>query len=159
MILIINGAPGVGKSKTAESLNLKISQSAWIDGDWLLAINPWTGVDQERQLRYQQIAVVAKNYHDFGLTTIIISFVYPGQNGLAEQISLLEKIDQVKVVSLVVDPEILTHRHSTDPRDREKLENALDLNEKIKQLPDTEFIDNSEMTLEQTAEAVLQKIK
>jgi adenylate kinase family enzyme len=159
MIVIINGAPGTGKSKTAELLNEKIKQSAWIDGDWMLRINPRKGTDEERKLRYEQISKVAKTYYEKGYTNIIISFVYPGPTSLSQQISFLSSIDDVVVVSLITNSEELQRRHSTDSYKREDIESSIELNNKIKQLSNSEFIDNTAISIQEVVEEIIVKFK
>ena len=155
MIVIINGAPGTGKTKTAEELNSKIPQSALIDGDCLLAINPRNNSDEERSLRYKLIAEVAKIYYQHGYLTIFIAFVYPGPSSLSEQIQLLSNFDQVKVVSLITDNEELRRRHQSDNYKRGGIENSIRLNDQIKKLTETELIDNTHLSLEQVAEEII----
>ena len=159
MVVIINGAPGTGKSRTAEALLLKTPQSAWIDGDWLLAIHPRNGTNEERILRYTQIAGVAKTYYENGYTTIFISFVYPGPTSLSEQVELLTAIDQVKVVSLITDSEELRKRHLLDTYKREGIENSIELNNKISILNVDCQINNTNVTLDEVVAKIQEFIK
>ncbi len=153
MIVIINGAPGTGKTKTAEVLLSQTFQSAAIDGDWLLGINPRNGTDDERRLRYKQIAGVIKVYIENGYKTIFVTFVYPGATSLSEQIELLS-FDKVRVISLITEPEQLKKRHADDPREREEVESSIKLNDQIKQLSNCDFIDNTNLSPEETAEKI-----
>lgn len=159
MIIIINGAPGVGKSKTAELLHEQTQNSAWVDGDWLLRVNPLTGSDKERFLRYELIGTLAERYKKHGYETIVISFVYMGPNALAKQLEYLEKVDTVKVFSIVVNKEALTHRHTNDTYPREKLESSLEINEKIRNLEGTEIIDTSDLSLKEVVEVIKKKLE
>lgn len=148
MIIIINGAPGSGKTKTVQQLMESTLNSAAIDGDPLLGINPFSRKIEERQIQYENIAVVARNYHDHGYKTIFISFVY-GQSQLEIQRKLLENIDKVEVFVLVPNEETLRNRHETDSYVRETIESSIGLNKDMAELKNVHIIDNSHMTIEQ----------
>lgn len=158
MIVIINGAPGSGKTKTAEYLFEKTINSAWIDGDVMLGINPQNRTDKELELRERNIASVVKNYNQYGYKTIYISFVYMSSNYLANQIDLLKNIDDIKVISLIVDDDILKERHINDNYKRVSIESSLEINQKIKDMNECEFIDNSNMTIEEVGAYIMNKL-
>ena len=158
MITVINGAPGSGKSKTAQCLFETTSQSAWVDGDWLLAINPTMENDDERKLRYKNISTLVKNYHENGFTNVFVSFVYMKSSDLQEQIDSLKIIDSVRVFALVSDSETLRNRHSEDTYKREEIESSIDLNNKIAAMEDNEVINNSTLSIEEVAKLIKEKL-
>jgi adenylylsulfate kinase-like enzyme len=152
MIILINGAPGSGKTKTAEYLFENTDNIAFVDGDWLLAVNPFDRKNEDqRRLRYRNIATVAKNYYDAGYQTVIITFVYPTDELIREQIDLLKQITNVTVVSLVPSDEKLHARHAGDSYKRVDISHAVDLNNQIKSTEAGVKIDNSALTVEETA--------
>ncbi len=157
MIIIINGAPGSGKTKTAEYLFLHTDKSAWIDGDTMLGIQPQLRTDTELDLREENIAAVARNYYKYGYTTIFVSFVYMGPMYLSKQINLLSPIDTVKVIALVPDEAVLRERHVNDDYKREGIEPSIEINRKIKALDADEVIDNSHMSVSALGEYILEK--
>ncbi len=151
MIVIINGAPGSGKTKTAEYLFLHTEHSALIDGDVMLTINPQKRTEEELTLREENIAAVAKNYHRHGYSIIFLAFVYMGPLYLAKQVDLLQEIDSVKVVGLVPTERTLRERHMHDEYKREGIESSIEINKKIAALKDMHIIDNSSLTIEEVA--------
>lgn len=153
MIVVINGAPGSGKTKTVKHLLESTPNSAAIDGDLLLGINPQNRTDDERRLRYKNITDVAKNYHQSGYKTIFISFVY-GQKQLSEQLDMLKEIDKVEVFALVPNEEALRKRHAQDTYSREGIESSIALNKKIAAVKGVHVIDNSEMSIEEVARKI-----
>ena len=50
MIIIINGALGVGKTSVAEELHWKFDQSVHLDGDAIGNVNPFEIYDDDRTL-------------------------------------------------------------------------------------------------------------
>lgn len=157
MFVIINGAPGSGKSSTAKFLFENLDKSAYVDGDWLLATTPQDHGEQ-RRLRYKNIASVARNYYEGGFTTVFISFVYVRDEDLAEQVRLLSDLDSVKVFALVPSEEILRKRHLGDSYRREGIESSIKLNQQIAVLKDIEIIDNSEISIEEVSQLIKQKL-
>lgn len=155
MIIIVNGAPGSGKTKTVRHLMETTLNSAAIDGDFLLGINPQNRTDEERTLRYKNIADVAKNYFEFGYKTIFISFVY-GKSQLEEQIDFLKNTDNVEVFALVPNEETLRNRHSGDKYDREDIESSIELNRRIAEIENIQIIDNSNLSIEEVAGKIKQ---
>ena len=125
MIIIINGAPGSGKTKTAQYLFENTDKSAFIDGDWLLAITPEHKNDEERRLRYKNITSLAKNYNESGFTNIFVSFVYISDTNLQEQITQLNELGDVKVFVLTPTDDRLKERHTKDDYKREGIETSI----------------------------------
>jgi len=158
MIVIINGAPGSGKTKTAAYLFEHTSPSAIIDGDPMLGINPQNRTDEELDLRQKNITSVARNYHESGYSTIFVAFVYMGPKYLSKQIDLLKKIDDTKVVALVPNEQTLRNRHLNDDYKREGIESSLDINNKIRELPADLIIDNSNIAIEEVCEQIKSKL-
>jgi adenylate kinase family enzyme len=157
MIVIINGAPGAGKTKTAQFLFESTDKSAFVDGDWLLAINP-EDRKEKRHLRYKNIAAITRNYYEDGFTNIFISFVYTRPEDLSEQINLLKDLDQVLVFALIPNDEALRKRHAEDTYKREEIESSVELNNKINELENIEKIDNSNLPIEEVARIIKDKI-
>lgn len=154
MIVIINGAPGSGKTKTAAYLFEHTSPSAIIDGDPMLGINPQNRTDEELDLRQKNITSVAGNYHESGYPTIFVAFVYMEPKYLSKQIEQLKTVDDVKVIALVPNEETLRNRHLNDDYKREEIESSIDINSRIKELPADEIINNSDMTIEEVGEHI-----
>jgi broad-specificity NMP kinase len=150
MIIIVTGTPGSGKTKTVHELMESTLNSAAIDGDPFLGINPFNRTTEERQLQYKNIADVARNYYEHGYKTIFIAFVY-GQSQLEMQIELLKDIDKVEVFVLTPKEKALRERHESDSYEREAIEPSLELNQKMAELKNVDIIDNSDMSIEEVA--------
>ena len=157
MIVIINGAPASGKTKTAKLLSESIDKSALIDGDWLLATHPHDHGDQ-RYLRYKNITSLAKNYHEAGFTNIFIAFVYARAEDITEQVNQLAEIDTVKVFALTPHADTLKKRHSEDDYNRANIDETLDLHSKIQALESMEIIDNTNLSPEEVVEQIKSKL-
>ena len=157
MIIIINGAPGSGKSKTAELLSKSLPKSAWVDGDWMLRSNLSDPEEKLRLFRYQNIANLTKSYINIGCDFVIISFVYVGPIGLSDQINLLKTLDKIIVFNLITNEKSLRERHNNDSYEREDIEESIKLNERIRKIEGVEMIDNSEKTIEETIQIIINR--
>lgn len=157
MVVIINGAPGVGKTKTAKLLFETTNNSAFIDGDWVLETNP-DDRKTYRHLRYKNIATLAKNYSEAGFLNIFVSFVYTRPEDLLEQTNLLKDLEPVFIFSLIPSEEVLRRRHAEDNYKRVDIETSVKLNSQINDLEKVEKIDNSSLSPEQVADIIKAKI-
>jgi len=159
MIILINGAPGSEKTKTAERLFELQPQSAWVDGDYMLVVNPQERTNKEMRLRMKNISAAVNNYHEAGYSNIFISFVYMEPQFLSDQINMLSGIDTVLTVALVPDEETLRNRHNQDTYKREGIEYSISINKQIASIKHDEVIDNSQMSIDEVAQKIIQIIK
>ncbi len=157
MIIIVTGAPGSGKSKTCKHLLELTENSAWIDGDSLLATNPFNRSEQ-RLIRYKNIAFLVKNYYEGGFKTIYISFVYARQGDLETQINLFEDMDKMKVFALIPNNKSLSKHHLGDAYNRVDIKSSVELNNKIALLDNLEIIDNSNLSIDDVSNYILKTI-
>lgn len=49
-LVIVNGAPGVGKTTTCRELQRLLDRSVWLDGDWCWMANPWIVTEETRRM-------------------------------------------------------------------------------------------------------------
>lgn len=158
MIVIISGAPGSGKTKTAEYLVQTTPNSAWIDGDWMLRINPQKRNTKEIYLRMKNISDIVKNYNKSGYSYIFISFVYMGSKVINDQKNMFSNIDTVRFFALVPDDNTLRNRHDKDTYEREEIESSIKINRTIANLENVTVIDNSNLSIEEVAKKITQAI-
>lgn len=110
-----------------------------------------------RLFRYRNIADLTKSYISIGCDFVIISFVYVGPIGLSDQINLLKTTDKVKVFNLVTNEKSLRKRHNNDSYERESIEESIKLNESIRKISGVEMIDNSEKTIGEIVQIIIDK--
>jgi len=159
MIILVNGAPGSGKTKTAERLFESLPQSAWVDGDYMLVVNPQERTNKELYLRMKNIAAAVNNYHEAGYSNIFISFVYMEPQFLSDQKNMLLGDDKILAIALCPDEQTLRNRHDSDSYKREGIESSININKQISAIQHDVVIDNSQMSIEEVAQQIIQMIK
>ena len=126
-LIIINGAPGVGKSTVGSLLFSKLNNSAFLDGDSVWRINPFEVNEKTKDIVEQNIAFVLRNYIEAGYEYVILAWVLHMQSIIDR---LLSKLDDFKlkvyVFTLVADEETLVDRVRADTKMKRDHEIAKD---------------------------------
>ena len=135
--IIINGAPGVGKSTLLKLLEDKLSKGyALVDGDDVGRTIPLDNSVEWLNLIQDNIVSCAKNFKKYKINTLIISFVFPSNERL-QRLSNFLKNEECNVyhITLICDSKELEKRIKL--RNTQKLisvSKALKLNDEIKRL-------------------------
>jgi chloramphenicol 3-O-phosphotransferase len=94
MIIVINGALGVGKSSVAEQLHYKFEKSVHLEGDSIGNVQPFEIYDEVRLNHlYRTMELLIgfhqrNDYHNF-----VINYVFESSESLHELLELLRPLD------------------------------------------------------------------
>ncbi|MEW6195553.1 MAG: AAA family ATPase [Bacteroidota bacterium] len=95
MIIIINGALGVGKTSVAETIHRKFEKSVHLDGDHIGNVNPFEIYDNNRiKYLYNTLALLVEFHKRNGYPNIVINYVFESPESLNGLISLLVPYDK-----------------------------------------------------------------
>ena len=72
-LIFITGAPGTGKTEVARGLFNRLPNSAWLDGDDVWRMNPFTVDDTTIALAHSNVGAVLRNYLAAGFSHVIFS--------------------------------------------------------------------------------------
>ena len=61
-LVIVNGAPGIGKTITCRELQRLLDKSVWLDGDWCWMTNPWIVTEETKRMAEENIAFLLDNF-------------------------------------------------------------------------------------------------
>jgi predicted ABC-type ATPase len=126
-LIIINGAPGVGKSTVGSLLLSKLNNSAFLDGDSVWRINPFEVNEKTKNIVDQNIAFVLRNYIEAGYEYVILAWVLHRQTIIDRLLSKLNDFKlKVYVFTLVADEETLVDRVRADAKTQRDHEIAKD---------------------------------
>lgn len=159
--IIINAAPGVGKSTLLKLLENNLPQGyAVVDGDDVGRTIPLVKTVDWLNLMQDNIVSCAKNYKRYNIKTLIISFVFPTKERL-QRLSDLLKDEECFVyhITLTCDSNQLKKR--IEIRNTQKLisiSNALEMNNKIKELKSYYSLDTTNKFPEEVANLICEKI-
>ena len=91
-LIIINGAPGVGKSTVGNLLFSRLNNSAILDGDDVWRINPFKVTDVTRDIVEQNITFVLGNYMKSNYEHVILTWVLHRQSIIDSLLKGLEDL-------------------------------------------------------------------
>lgn len=96
MIIIINGALGVGKTEVAWKLIEYFDRAILLDGDYLGAVYPFEIYDGQRvDYLYQTIHHLVAFHVEHGYRNFVINYVFETPESLARLRQLLAELDDV----------------------------------------------------------------
>jgi len=105
MIILLNGALGIGKTETAWALLEKFDRAVMLDGDYIGAVHPFEIHDDDRvEYLYRTILHLVEFHHHNGYENFVINYVFEKPASLASLRARLVPIgDPVYVFRLVCE--------------------------------------------------------
>lgn len=155
-IILITGAPGVGKTETARALiSLCPKKSVWLDTDKIVSIQPFTIDDNFYELLFNNIVSCIQNYEIWGAKLIVISGVVLPSNILSKLLSYISKYDW-SVYGLYASEYLVKQRILRDKKGQNVSQRLkwLHLLEETKILKNATLIDNSSLFIEEVANQI-----
>ncbi len=162
-LILINGQGGTGKTSVALALQNRIQNSAYIEADSLVAVNPFE-FEKLGPLLHKNAASLIQNFVGAGYETIITAGLTRNQEQLDEFLKLLNVKAEITFVWLRASKEVRIARRQARGRDGADSEEHFEFMEKI--YPDVESftvpgkfikIDTTTKTLEEVINEYLEK--
>lgn len=157
-VIVVNGAPGVGKSTVLRAMaDLVPPGSAMFDGDDVARVRPHRLSLEWLNLVQENLLACAENFRNFGVNHLFIAFPFPSQ----ERVDRLnrafgERGFGMRWVSLLADAQYQRERLVVrNPRLYHNLETLAGYNEQVKALAGVPRIDTTAKTLDQVAAEVV----
>ena len=130
-LYLIGGPMGVGKTTVCRELQKRLDRSVFLDGDWCWDAHPFQVTEETKTMVLENICFLLNNFLRCpAYDHVIFCWVLHQQAILDDLRSRLNTRDcQVRAVSLVTSPEVLTARLKADiragRRDRDALARSL----------------------------------
>lgn len=161
-LYLIGGAMGVGKTSVCNILKKTLPNSVFLEGDWCWDSHPFQITEETKVMVIDNIRYLLNNFLNCGAyENIIFCWVMHKQHIIDDILSDIdEKRYEIYKISLVCETEVLTKRLLKDIslgiRDDSVINRSLSYLPLYEEL-DTIKIDNSYLSLIQTAEKIIRK--
>ena len=110
-LIFIGGAPGIGKTTIARKLFERLEHSAWLEGDDVWRMNPFTVNEHTKQMVERNIQFVLRSYLTAGFAYVLFSWVLHHQSIIDRILEGLEGIKyELFTFTLVCDEPALVSR-------------------------------------------------
>lgn len=159
-LYLVGGTMGVGKTTVCQILKKKMDKAVFLDGDWCWDADPFLVNDETKKMVMENISFLLNNFiHCSAYDNIIFCWVMHEQEIINQ---LLERLDTkectIKIISLLCREKQLVDRLKKDVC--LGLRTAEVIKRSVERIPlygklQTEKIDTSEITVEQTADIIL----
>lgn len=158
-LIIINGAPGVGKTTVSKELNKSLRKSVWLDGDWCWMMNPWMITEENIKMVESNIIFLLRNYLSNSTFDYIIFNWVLHREEITQR--LLEGIDDFEYeltrITLTCSNESLRERMLLDNRTLEQYEKSSSRLRSYEQMK-TYKIDTSNIRIDETIIRIKQQL-
>lgn len=159
MIIFLNGSMNAGKSTVAKLLVKELPNTALLEIDSLREMIDWMPLDQSIPINLENAVSVIKNFVAGGLNVVV---PYPlSQKNYDYMLEKLKDLD-IKIYVFTLAPKlekVLTNRGTRELENSEKDRIKYHYDIGIHNPNFGEIIDNSELSPEDTAKIILNKIK
>lgn len=158
-LIFISGSINSGKSTTSQKLAELLPNSALIHGDTVRHFVTWLPLQQALPITLQNIADIAKNFLEAGLNVIVD---YPLEKKQFEALSGQLLDDATSVQAFVLSPRLEVAQSQRGERVLSAKEIERIAYHYQTNMHDPSFgicIDNSEITIEETAQMIYESIK
>ena len=155
-LIVINGAMGIGKTSICKELNKKLTNSAWLDGDWCMMINPLHFTEKNQKIFLDNVYHLLNNYLSSpSFEYVIFSWVIPREEMMEYIIKKLSAHSfEVMRVTLLCEDTKLRERMLNAGRDKATIKKSI-LYQQTFRSGNTIKIDTTELSVLATVDKVL----
>lgn len=157
-LIFIGGPPAVGKTTVAHLLWHELDHCAWLEGDAVWRIRPFSVTPASRRLAEANITAVLGNYLESGYSHVLLSWVLHRLDLIQRLLAPLEGLaKEVHQFTLVATPEVLRRRFELDPKRGRFSELPLWRLEEAASLP-TRQIDTTSLSPSEVARLIISEL-
>lgn len=119
-LIIIFGQEGVGKTTIISTLPEYIPNSAGVDGEDLINVNPWTWNEKNIKLLWKNVIDTTRNFWDFGYNPVISGSFFNYYSEFKEFKKQIPEGTNIGVIQLCAAKEIRDQRRRKRPKGYQK---------------------------------------
>lgn len=159
-LVIVNGAPGVGKTTTCKKLQQLLQGSVWLDGDWCWMSNPWIVTEETKRMAENNMVFLLNSFLNCSeYEFILYSWIFRS-DGLFKII--LDKLQSRDFLlhryTLTCSQDIFRKRLEDDGRDKGQIPMCIESLFQCEQT-ETEKVDTTERSVEEIANILHDRIQ
>lgn len=127
-LIIINGAPGVGKTTTCRELQRLLDRNVWLDGDWCWMTNPWILTEETRKMAEGNIAFLLDSFLNCSeYKFVLFSWIFRSDEVFNHILERLQATDFVlQKFTLMCNENAFRDRLEAAGRERNKIAECLE---------------------------------
>ncbi len=154
-LIIITGAPGIGKTAVGREVFERLSDCAWLDGDDVWRINPFEVTEHTKAIVIRNIPYVLRGYLEAGYEYVLLTWVLHQQAIIDDVLAGLRGLDfEVRAFTLIAEEDVLLDRWRARAGREQVPELVADRLRQSATLATTK-IDTSEITAVEVAERIV----
>ncbi len=165
-IVIIFGQEGVGKTTIISALPEYIPNSAGVDGEDLINVNPWAWNEKNKKLLWENIIDTARNFWNFGYNPVITGSFFNYYSEFLEFKKLIPEEINIIVFQLCGGKAVRDERrvNRSKPYHKEKSDwvDEIYLEDRDFRIHNNKFsylrIDTDDLTVEKTISIILRHL-
>jgi DNA polymerase III delta prime subunit len=157
-LILLGGPPGIGKTTVAHLLWHELDHCAWLEGDAVWQISPFSVTPASKRLAEANITAVLRNYLESGYAHVLLSWVLHRLDLIQRLVAPLGGLaKEVHQFTLVATPEVLRERFERDPKRGRFSELPLWRLEEAASLP-TRQIDTTRLSPSEVARLIITEL-
>ena len=165
-LIIINGAPGMGKTTTCEELSKILNKNVFLDCDCFMWATPNVVTEETERIRYENIVFTVNNYLRCSeYKNVIVAWVFVSQEKLDKITAELNLAGvSIYIYSLICSKDIWKARMESDKiNQKRKIETTFEkwtkrIDEGYYDNIKAELIDTTNLSAKQVAEQIAEDI-
>jgi len=158
-LIIVNGAPGVGKTTTCKKLQQLLQRSVWLDGDWCWMSNPWTVTEETKRMAENNMTFLLNNFLNCSeYEYILYSWIFRSDEVFNIILDKLLTSDfQLYKFTLTCAPDVFLNRLEGE-REKSKIPMCVESLYQCERT-ETEKVDTTEKSIEEVANILHDRIQ
>ena len=159
-LIIINGAPGVGKTTTCRELQRLLDRSVWLDGDWCWMASPWIVTEETKRMAEGNIVFLLDSFLNCSEYKIVLfSWIFRADEIFNSILDRLQTTDfLLQKFTLTCDESVFRDRLEAAGREKDKIAGCLESLHSC-DITDSLKIDTTHKSIEKVARNLHDRIK
>lgn len=160
ILVIVNGAPGVGKTATCRELQRLLDRSIWLDGDWCWMANPRIVTEETRKMAEGNMAFLLDSFLNCSeYKFVLFSWIFRSDEVFNNIIERLQTTDFIlQKFTLTCDINAFRDRLEISGKEKGRIAGCLE-SLRLCETTDSVKIDTTQKSIKKVARILFDRIK